>query len=168
MFELLQKWDIIYPCFRPLGGARCASHSMDKFSSKAAANPLPATNAAAGSPERDAQSPPAQSETHPPESAAAPPSNEVFDLPPSEFGDDLTTRYFITRVDRLDDGAWRLNVTIEISVEEIAQGCGFDSNEFTALTSDQRERAAAFLLDGYGPDAAIKAAENFPTLKLVE
>lgn len=45
---------------------------MDKFSSKAAANPLPATNVAAGSTERDAQSPPAQSETHPPESAAAP------------------------------------------------------------------------------------------------
>ena len=43
---------------------------MDKFSSKAAANPLPATNAAAGSMERDAPSPPAQAKTHPPEPAA--------------------------------------------------------------------------------------------------
>ena len=46
---------------------------MEKFSSKAAANPLPATNAAAGSMERDAPSLPAQAETHPPELAAASP-----------------------------------------------------------------------------------------------
>ena len=143
---------------------------MEKFSSKAAANPLPATNAAAGSPERDAQSPPAQSETHPPESAAAPSSNsEVFDLPPSEFGDDLTTRYFVTRMDRLDDGAWHLNVVTEVAVQELARGCGFDPDEFSALTSEQRQRAAGLLLDGYGPDAAIEAAGNPPTfLKLVD
>ena len=139
---------------------------MTEFQNKTVGDTPSVTNAAVGSPpDRCSDLPPRNA----PEPAAAPsPNSEVFDLPPSEFGNDLTTRYFITRVDRLDDGAWRLNVTIEISVEEIAQGCGFDSNEFTALTSDQRERAAAFLLDGYGPDAAIKAAENFTTLKLVE
>ena len=138
---------------------------MTEFQNKTVGDTPSVTNAAVGSPpDRCSDLPPRNA----PEPAAVPPPNEVFDLPPSEFGNDLTTRYFITRVDRLDDGAWRLNVTIEISVEEIAQGCGFDSNEFTALTSDQREKAARFLLDGYGPDAAIKAAENFPTLKLVE
>ena len=140
---------------------------MEKKSEKPAADRLTAPNAAADSTSRRALMVKSEADSLQ-ESAAAPPPNEVFDLPPSEFGNDLTTRYFITRVDRLDDGAWRLNVTIEISVEEIAQGCGFDSNEFTALTSEQREKAARFLLDGYGPDAAIKAAENFPTLKLVE
>ena len=130
---------------------------MEKTSFKNTAPPEAVVpNAAAGScPERPVQ--PSDNEIQPEPVAASSPNSEVFDLPPSEFGDDLTTRYFITRVDRLDDGAWRLNVVTEVCVEELARGCGFDPDEFSALTLDQRGKAAGFLLDGFSPDAAIKA-----------
>ena len=69
---------------------------MEKKSEKPAADRLTAPNVAADSPSRRAFM--VQSEASSmQESAAAPPPNEVFDLPPSEFGDDLTTRYFVSR-----------------------------------------------------------------------
>ena len=69
---------------------------MENKSEKPVANRLTAPNAAADSPSRRAFM--VQSEASSmQESAAAPPPNEVFDLPPSEFGDDLTTRYFVSR-----------------------------------------------------------------------
>ena len=141
---------------------------MEKKSEKPAADRLTAPNAAADSNSRRALMVKSEAPSLQESAAASSPKSEVFDLPPSEFGNNLTTRYFLTRMDRLDDGAWLPDVVLEVGVEELARGCGFDPGEFSALTSDQREKAAGFLLDGFSPDAAIKAAGNFSTLKLVE
>ena len=54
-------------------------------------------NAVAGScPERSPVQP-SDNEMQTEPAAASSPNSEVFDLPPSEFGDDLTTRYFVSR-----------------------------------------------------------------------